>query len=163
MEKKVRNMLRDNFPSLSHMREVHKPQKFDHVEDVKDFVADEKGKIRPAIVGKRDWFAYTQSFAKDSGIYQVLRKFKNGDPSAITALDSASISNARYLDTTGLPDDKIGWQEHFKQTVDKAAPFVQSTGVTGDKVSHLSKEEFNSLVDGLAKRFGIEKEVKSDE
>lgn len=79
-------------------RIVRCPQSFSEVEEIRDFVKRD-GEIQADKVGERNWFEFVQSFKAGTGVYNILQRYKRGDPSVVTALNREGV----YTDICGAP------------------------------------------------------------
>ena len=79
-------------------RSIRRPQSFSEVEEIRDFVKRD-GEIQADKVGERNWYEFVQSFKAGTGVYNILQRYKRGDPSVVTALNREGV----YTDICGAP------------------------------------------------------------
>ena len=113
-----------------------RPQSFNEVEEIRDFVKRD-GEVVAEKVGERNWFEFVQSFKAGTGVYNILQRYKRGDPSVVTALNRDGV----YADICGAPAT-LGEAKELAET-------AQASFSRLDKVlnSGKSPREFAALSD----------------
>lgn len=92
---------------------------------------------------KTDLQAYIDSFAEETGVYNILKRFaKTGDVSLINAKEGF------YGDISKLPTDQLNPQKMLKEASASAKVLSEKLGVklTAEKLATMSSEELSDLI-----------------
>lgn len=92
---------------------------------------------------KEDREAYIQSFAAETGIYNILRKYsKTGDASLL------NVSNLSYGDISDLPTDELDPVKAAEAAAEALSGLNSSLGteLTQEQLAAMSSEELNALI-----------------
>lgn len=92
---------------------------------------------------KTDLQAYIDSFAEETGVYNILKRFaKTGDVSLLNAKEGF------YGDISKLPTDQLNPQKMLKEASKSAKVLSEKLGVqlTAEKLATMSSEELSDLI-----------------
>lgn len=122
---------------------VRRPQSFSEVEEIRDFVKRD-GEVVAEKVGERNWYEFVQSFKAGTGVYNILQRYKRGDPSVVTALNREGV----YADICGAPAT-LGEAKELAETAQasfKRLDTVLQSGKTAREFASLSDKEILEVI-----------------
>ena len=123
-----------------------------------DFIYDSDTRgLKIVETEKEDRDAYIQSFAKETGIYNILKKYsKTGDASIL------NVKEGFYGDMTKLPEDNLDPAAAAKAAEQALGGLNKALGsqLTAEQLAKMSSEELNDLISKAVQAAASKTEVK---
>ena len=127
----------------------------------KDFGYDtETHLIKVVDAGKEDREEYIQSFASETGVYNILKKYsKTGDISLLNSREGF------YADVSSLPVDELDPAKAAQEASKALGGLNKALGVelSADELAKMSSEQLNELISKAVAAAAAKTEVKTDD